>query len=143
MKQGVQWLQAFAFCVVYIYFLWSQKLKLTTVFPTSQFTMTGYSIPFRLDRASHGGRILLFVREDIPCKIIKIDCDADFEGIFVEINLRKEKWLLCCSYNPHTSNMTNHLKNICKTLDKLGATYDNLILLRNFSVEPENILLSF
>ena len=105
--------------------------------------MTGYSVPFRLDRTSHGGGMLLFAREHIPCKIIKIECDADFEGIFVEINLRKEKWLLCCSYNPHTSNMTNHLKNICKTLDKLGATYDNLILLRNFSVEPENILLSF
>ena len=37
---------------------------------------------------SHGGGILLFVREDIPCKIIKSDCDADFEGIFGEINLR-------------------------------------------------------
>ena len=41
--------------------------------------------------------ILLFVREDIPCKIIKTDCDVDFEEIFVEINLRKKKWLLCCS----------------------------------------------
>ena len=119
------------------------ETKIDNSFPISQFTMTGYSIPFRLDRTSHGDGILLLVKEDIPCKTIKIDCDADFEGIFVEINLRKEKWLLCCSYNPHTSNMTNHLKNICKTLDKLGATYDNLILLRNFSVEPENILLSF
>ena len=56
--------------------------------------MTGYSVPFRLDRTSHGGGMLLFAREHIPCKIIKIECDADFEGIFVEINLRKEKWLL-------------------------------------------------
>ena len=96
------------------------ETKIDNSFPISQFTMTGYSIPFRLDRTSHGGGILLFVREDIPCKIIKTDCDADFEGIFVEINLRKKKWLLCCSYNPHKSNITNHLKNICKTLDKLS-----------------------
>ena len=53
--------------------------------------MTGYSIPFRLDRASHGGGMLLFVREYIPYKIIKTDCDADLEGNFVEINLRKKK----------------------------------------------------
>ena len=96
------------------------ETKIDNSFPTSQFTMTGYSIPFRLDRTSHGGGILLFVRDDIPSKIIKTDCDADFEGIFVEIHLRKKKWLLCCSYNPHKSNITNHLKNICKTLDKLN-----------------------
>ena len=98
--------------------------------------MTGYSIPFRLDRTSHGGGILLFVREDIPCKIIKTDCDADFEGIFVEIILKK-KWLLCCSYNPRKSNIANHLKNICKTLDKLNSTYENLALLGKFNAEPE------
>ena len=84
-----------------------------------------------------GGGILLFFREDIPCKIIKTGCDADFEGIFVEINLRKKKWLLCCFYNPHKSNIANHLKSICKILDKLSATYDNLILLGDFNVEPE------
>ena len=59
--------------------------------------MTGYSIPFGLDWTSHGVGILLFVREDVPCNIIKTDCDADFGGIFVEINLKKKKWLLCCS----------------------------------------------
>ena len=52
-------------------------------FPISQFTMTGYSIPFRFDRTSHGGEILLFVRENISCKIIKTDCGADFEGILL------------------------------------------------------------
>ena len=88
------------------------ETKIDNNFPISRFTMTGYSIPFRLDRASHGSGILLFVREDIPCKIIKTDCDADFEGTFVEINLRKKKWLLCGSYNPHKINIANHLKNI-------------------------------
>ena len=102
--------------------------------------MTSYSIPFRLDRTSHGGGILLILREDIPCKIIKTDYDTDFEGIFVEINLRKKKWLF--SYSPHKSNIANHLKNICKTLEKLNSTYDNLALLGDFNAEPEekNIL---
>ena len=67
------------------------ETKIDNSFPISQFTMKGYSIPFRLDRTSHAGEILLFVREDICCKIIKTDSDADFEGIFVEINLREKK----------------------------------------------------
>ena len=113
------------------------ETKIDNSFPISQFTMTGYSILFRLDRTSHGGRVLLFASEDISCKIIKTDCNADFEGIFVEIYLRKKKWLLCSSYNPHKSDITNHLKNICKTLDKLNSTYDNLVLLGDLNAEPE------
>ena len=79
----------------------------------------------------------LFVRGHISSKIIKTDCDAGLEGIFVEINLRKTKWLLCCSYNPHQVNIVDHLKNICKTLDKLSTTYDSLVLLGNFNAEHE------
>ena len=55
----------------------------------------------------------------------------------VEINLRKKKWLLCCSYNPHKSSNANYLKRICKTLNKLNATYVNLFLFGDFNVEPE------
>ena len=77
----------------------------------------------------------MFVIEDI-----KTDCDADFEGIFVEISLRKKKWLLCCSYNPQKSNIAKHLKNICMTLKKLSATYENLILLGDLNVEDQSIV---
>ena len=103
--------------------------------------MTVYSILFRLYQTSgmkYGGwrgGILLFVREDIPCKIIKTDC----EGVFVEINLRKKTWLLCCCYNPHKSNKPNHLKNICKALEKLRGTYENL---ENFNIVPEEEIIA-
>ena len=100
------------------------EIETDNSFPTSQFTMTGCSIPFR---TSHRGGIILFVRENISCKIITIDSDADFERIFVEINLRKKKWLLYCSYN--------HIK--VTSQDKLSANYHNLILLGDFNVEHE------
>ena len=68
------------------------ETKIGNSFPISQFILTGYPIPFRLDRTSRKeGGILLFFREDIPCKIIKTECHTDFEGIFVGINLRKKK----------------------------------------------------
>ena len=89
-------------------------------------TTTGNSILFGIDRTRCGGGILLFVREDIHCKIIKTDLDADFDGVSLEMNLRKKKWLLCCSYNPHKSKIANHLKGIYKILGKLNVTYENL-----------------
>ena len=113
------------------------ETKLDDTFPTSQFLMQGYSTPFRKDRTSKGGVILLYVREDIPCKIIKTETDAYHEGFFIEINLRKKRWLLSCSYNSHKNNIGTHLEIIGKTLDKLSASYDNIILLGDFNVEPE------
>ena len=104
--------------------------------------MQGYLTPFRKDRTTKGDGMLLYVREDVPCKIIKTEIDAYYEGFFIEINLRKKKWLLSCSYNSHKNNIGTHLEIIGKTLDKLSASYDNIILLGDFNVEPEEAKMS-
>ena len=73
-----------------------------------------------------------------PYKILKFEpVQNNFEGFFVEIILRKKKWLLSCSYNPTRKNILNHEKNIGTRLDQFSATYDNLILIGDFNVEPE------
>ena len=67
------------------------ETKLDYTFPAGQFYIDGYSTPYRFDRTSHGGGILLYIREDIPSKILKFEpVQNNFEGFFVEINLRKK-----------------------------------------------------
>ena len=79
------------------------ETKVDASFPASQFKIDGFSIPFRLDRTSNGGGIMIYVREDIPSKILnKHKFPSDIEGLFVEINLRKTKWLLFDAYRPPT-----------------------------------------
>ena len=63
----------------------------------------------------------------------------NFESFFVEINLRKKKWLLSRSYNPTRKNIVDHVKNISTELDQFIATYDKLILLCRFNVESEEV----
>ena len=94
------------------------ETKLDSSFPQAQFRIEGYVPPFRYshDRNSHGGGILLFIRQDIPTKIISITPLKDFEGIFVELNFRKKKIILCCSYNPHKNLISNHLNIDCMFL---------------------------
>ena len=77
------------------------ETKIDASFPIGQFLLNGYSTPFRLDRNAHGGGILLYVREDIPSKVLLVEENL-IEGFIVEINLtnNKKKWLLSCSYNP-------------------------------------------
>lgn len=41
------------------------ETKIDDSFPYSLFLIEGFSTPYRLDRASNGGGILLYIREDI------------------------------------------------------------------------------
>ena len=83
------------------------ETKLDSSFPQAQFRMERYAPPFRYDRNYHGGGILLFLREDIPTKIISITPLKEFEGIFLKLKFRKKK-ILPCSYNPHKNFISNH-----------------------------------
>ena len=71
--------------------------------------MEGFSQPFRFDRNGHGDGVTIYVREDIPCKLLKKSNAENFEGIFLEINLRKSKWPLFGGYNPKKDNISNFL----------------------------------
>ena len=63
-------------------------------------------------------------------------------GFFIELNLRRKKWLLCCSYNPKYSQISHHLKEIGKDLDVLTSKYDNIILMGDFNAEPADTVVS-
>ena len=74
------------------------ETKLDSSFPKAQFHIQGFGEPYRFDRNGKGGGILLYIHDDIPSK--PIESKMTIESLFVEINLRKKQWLLCCSYNP-------------------------------------------
>ena len=64
-----------------------QETKLDPSFPTQQFMLTGYSVPYRLDRNRDGGGVMIYVREDIPSKLLtKHNFTKSIEGLFIEIN---------------------------------------------------------
>ena len=58
--------------------------------------------------------------------------------IFVEIRLRKKKWLLCSCYNPKKNLIANHLNSIGRNLDSQLGQYENFILMGDFNVEPND-----
>ena len=114
------------------------KTKIDDTFSDSQFLIKGFSVPYRLDHTAKEGGILIYIREDIPSKLIKdVTFDKPFEGFLIEINLRSKKWLFECPYNPHRGNITPHFRNISTELDKLSTDYENVIILGDFNVEVE------
>ena len=91
------------------------EAKLDDSFPNGQFLIKGYSAPYRLDRDTQRGGIILFIREDIPSKLLALE-DLPTEVFYVEINLRKKKLLLCYSHNHKKSNIRAHHECLNKSL---------------------------
>ena len=98
-----------------IHVLLLSKTKLDETFPLEQFLISGFAKPLRLDRNIKGGGIMLFIRHNIPFRLLKPgNLPFNTKALFVEINLRKKKWLMCCSCNPNKSLINKHINKINK-----------------------------
>ena len=121
------------------------ETKIDNSFPEAQFEIDGFTTRYRVDRDCHGGGILLYIRQDIPSKLlINLNISENLEEGFVELNFRRKKWLVCCSYNPQKSNVTKHLDVIGKNFDLYSSRCQNYLLLGDFNSEPsENAMIEF
>ena len=81
-----------------------------------------------------GGGLLLYVRDDIPCKEVKSHTlPSNVECMLIEIKLRKRKYILVAGYNPHKDMISYFLTHVGNTLDKLLVGYDNILILGDFN----------
>ena len=97
------------------------ETKVDESFQTSQFGIHGFTSPYRFDRTEDGGGMLLYIWEYIPSKLLNISCiGSGIECLGIEGNLRKVKWLVVYSYNPHKNYISNHLENLSKVEIYLG-----------------------
>ena len=120
-----------------------QETKLDETFPERAFMIPGYKKPFRKDRNSHGGGIMVFIRDDIPSREVpQIQGFSDLEGMFVEINLRKSKWLLFATYKPPSFSKNNYFSLVNKALDAYGSKFENIILMGDLNTtnDDENLV---
>ena len=119
------------------------ETKIDESFPSAQFLLDGFSRPYRLDRCANGGGILLYVRDDISsCLLTEYKLQDNIECLFIKINIRKKKWLFCCSYNPNKNNISKHLHCLSKGLDTYISQYDNIMLLGDLNVESSDPVLN-
>ena len=119
------------------------ETKLDDTYMSNQFQIEGFSIPFRADRNAHGGGLLIYVRDEIPCKILtNQELPSNVEAIFIEFNLKNSKWLLTGGYNPHKDSISYFLSHISKVIDATLFNYENLILLGDFNAVDSDLSLT-
>ena len=94
-----------------------------------------HSKPYRLDRNRNGGGIIIYVREDIPNRMLtKHNFPDNIEGLFIELNFRKGKWLLGGMYHPPCQPDQYFFKTLDKVLD-VYSNYENVLLIGDFNTQ--------
>ena len=118
------------------------ETKIDSSFPTSQFLINGFKSPYRLDVSGNSGGVLVYVRDSILSKQLNVvGTQPDIQVVPFEINVRKQKWLVLAIYKPPQQNSRYFVEQMSKLLDQYSR-YDNVMVLGDFNLEPDDIALS-
>ena len=119
------------------------KTKIDDSFPQGQFVIDGFSALYRLDLNCLSCGLMLFVREDVPFNLIKIE-EKPVESFYVELKSHNSKWLVNCFYNPHKNSIGKCLNRLSESLDLIYSHYEKIMFLGNFNVpDDEHHMKSF
>ena len=61
--------------------------------------------------------------------------NGSVESISIELNVRKKKWLVNCSYSTNNSNICDHVRSLGKSLGTLLTNFDQVFLMGDFNAE--------
>ena len=105
--------------------------------------VNGFAKPSCRDRNKDGGGVMIFVRDYIPSKEIKLKfLPSDVEHLFIELNIRKTKWLVVGCYHPPSQNDDNYFCKLSKVLDSLNYHYEKFPITGDFNSEDDGIEIS-
>ena len=112
------------------------ETKIDSSFPKGQFLIDGFAAPYRLDRNKYGGGLLVYVRSNIPSKLLtSFKFEDGIECVGFEINLTKKKWAIFSVYRPPTQPQQFLFENLGKALDHYSSKYENFMFLGDFNAE--------
>ena len=80
-------------------------------FHQEHFLTDGFRSPYRSDRDSKGGGIMLYVTEDIHSNFLASG-NKPIEYLYLELNLQNINRLKNCSYNCHKAEIVSHLAEL-------------------------------
>ena len=110
-------------------------LKLDDLFPLAQSKIEGFTTPYRYDKYDKGSDHLSYIREDIPSRLLQFKSQCNIESPSIEVNLRKRKWFLNCSHNPHRNSILNHLECSNHVIDEHSKTYEKFGFIGDFNID--------
>ena len=88
------------------------ETKLDETFPNQQFKISGYKT-FRRGRNKHGGGIMFYIKENIPCKPVNVEgLPDDYEVTLIQLSIKSRKWHCIGLYKPPSQKKKYFLDNL-------------------------------
>ena len=110
--------------------------KLDNSYPTGQFSISGYSSPYRLDVSKSSGGLLIYVNENIASRqLTDYKFCGDIQALPIELNFLKSKWLFLPIYRPPRTNLSDFINEISNIIDFYSNKYQNILIGGDFNVE--------
>ena len=109
------------------------ETKLDNSFPEGQFLVEGYSKPYRIDHNCQGGGIMLYVRADIPSKLLPRSC-YQWKVFMQRWTCRKRNGCYVVS----AIQIGMLLRTTSRFLALYSFKYENFIVLGDFNVGMDN-----
>ena len=101
----------------------------------NDFLVNDFSEPYILDINRKGGGVTIYIREDISIKRLdKNIFPYDMEGLFVELDFRKCKWLHFETYHPLSQADIYHFDNLDKAFGT-DSSHERRLLIGDFNTE--------
>ena len=111
------------------------ETKLDSSFPSNPFTISGFRSPIRLDISSNSGGILVYIKDDILFKKIEgLEIPRDIQAIPIEIDIRKQKWLLLPLNSNPRQGPKYFVDNLGRIIDKYTPSRDNVLIIGDFNI---------
>ena len=112
------------------------ETKLDSSFPNGKFSIDRFAKLLHRGKNKNGVSVMIIVRDDIPIKEIKVNfLPFNMECLFIELNIRKAKWLVVGFYHLPS-------QNVKYTLYSLSSNYEKFILIGDFKSEDCEIEIS-
>ena len=113
------------------------ETKLDSSFPSAQFLVHGYKTPYKKDGNKHGGGLLVYVKEDIPCCQLTNHPPVHdlLDIIAAELNFWRQTWLLIVVYKSPSVSDTALFEQMSNVIDYYLQKYQNIVLIGDFNIE--------
>ena len=99
-------------------------------------------MPYCLDISGRRGGLLGYTKSHLPSRyLISYATPKDIQIISLELNLRKRRWMFMCIYTPTVQNKQYFLENVSIIVDHYSSIYYNHIILGDFNMEPNRLIL--
>ena len=122
-------------------FLLISETKIDESLPDSHFKIDGFHNVYQVDRNEKGSGITMLFREDLPVKVLS--ADKGNESSYVEVILKKTKWLINYSYNLTENDTSSQLESLCQNVDLYTLKFKNVLVIGDLNISMEGVNMNF